>query len=349
MWRRVPSALPVTLLFLNLASRDAIFNTMNRVNVVIALLLLTLAGCQSPERDFDPNSLTEELLVDRIGGVSRTVPVREFAKLGALPVMQTLDPLFGEEREYQGLDLEQLQKLADAQPQDRVLRFHCRDGYVSEVEVEVLQQGQFLLAFRDLKAAPEAWVPYPKMSYLQSQPLSLKARLDKAESTGEEHEALKKEYDKLKTLARDMANLKNQGPFYPIFVPDPSLPQDRVWSPPFCVDAVTFAPAKIDRSVTQPEGLAEDHPVWKGARLFQQRCATCHAINGVGGQVGPELNRPLAVTEYWDESALRQLLKDPSKVRENSKMPPLNLPDPMIEDLLAYLRWMGKEKKISVK
>ena len=62
--------------------------------------------------------------------------------------------------------------------------------------------------------------------------------------------------------------------------------------------------------------------------------------------MGPELNRPLSVVEYWDREALRQLMKDPSQVRANSKMPAFHLKDDMIDEILAYLEWMAQEKKI---
>jgi cytochrome c2 len=35
--------------------------------------------------------------------------------------------------------------------------------------------------------------------------------------------------------------------------------------------------------------------------LFKKN-VTCHAINKIGGNMGPELNYPKSVTEYWNKS-----------------------------------------------
>ena len=313
----------------------------------LAILLLLVCGCTNQPPPFDNSAQTAELVIEKEGAdTTVTSPFWEFSAMEHLPEMSYKDSLHGEERRYRGLSLKQLQTLGNVDESYRVVKFHCRDGFVSEVTTEVLDQGQFMLAFRDLDAAPDAFLPVEKLTYLKDKPVELDAVLASEELSPEKREALTKERDSLRTLAKDMKALKNQGPFYPIFVPKPELPEQERWMPPFCVDKVVFAKAKTDRADATPEGLPDDHPVMKGSRQFEQRCAVCHAVNGIGGAVGPELNRPLSVTEYWDREALRQLLKDPSKVRANSKMPAFHLKDDMIDEILAYLEWMATNKKI---
>lgn len=310
------------------------------------LLLLCMTGCETQSPPFDPSTQSTELVLQKEGELERRLPFAEFAALEGTPSVLYQGPLFGEKRRYVGLNLEQLQHLAGADDSFKVLKLHCRDGFVSEVPVETLEQGQFLLAFRDVDAAPDAFLPYDKMTYLQTKPEELTRSIESGDIPDEEKEKLVKERDHLKTLARDMKNLKNQGPFYPIFLPHEALPTDQHWDSPFCVSKVEFAKGVTDRSRAVPEGLSDDEPSMRGSRLFEQYCAVCHAMNGVGGAVGPELNRPMSVVEYWNHEALRQLLKDPSKVRANSKMPPFHLKDPMIDDLLAYLTWMAENKQL---
>jgi cytochrome c2 len=313
---------------------------------LLLLALLLICGCEQKAPPFDPSAQTAQLVLEKEGSEAIQVPFVEFAALEAIPSVSFQDALHGEKRRYLGLNLAQLQQLAEADDSYSVVKFHCRDGFVSEVSTDVLEQGQFMLAFRDVDAAPDTWLSVDKMTYLKERPAALSAILDDESLTAEKREALTQERDHIKTLARDMENLKNQGPFYPIFVPNEQLSAENSWNPPFCVSKVVFAKTQTDRSKSRPKGLPEEHPAMRGSKLFEQRCSVCHSINGIGGAVGPELNRPLSVVEYWDESALRQLMKDPSKVRDNSKMPPFHLKDPMIDDILAYLTWMASEKKI---
>ena len=330
----------------NSSPQPFIRNTMKRtLGAVLALLILTTSACKKVVAPpFDPKAQKIELQVEVEGSEARSVPFAELYALDALPGLSFHDPLFGEERRYVGLNLAQLRQLAGAGPEQKVLKLHCRDGYVSEVETEVLEQGQFLLAVRDVDAAPDTFVDFSQMTYLHNEPAKLEEQLKNPDLSAEERDKLKKKLDHVKTFAKDMKNLKNQGPFYPIFIPADSLPKEKRWFPPFAVDKVTFAESKTDKTVALPQDLPDDHPAMKGSKIFTSVCSSCHKVNGVGGAVGPELNRPLSVTEYWDEMALRQMMKDPSKVRDGSKMPPFHLADDKIDDVLAYLKWMSKHK-----
>lgn len=91
-----------------------------------------------------------------------------------------------------------------------------------------------------------------------------------------------------------------------------------------------------------PTGAAADSAASRGFERFVRRCVSCHAINGQGGVIGPELNAPLSVTEYWKRPLLKQFILDPASVRARSKMPPPGLPEAEVDDLLAYLEHMAK-------
>jgi len=314
----------------------------------LLLTLILIFGCQTAKdesaRPFEPEEISQKLVIEVEGQDTRTLSYSEIYSDDLLVTVQHDDSLFDKPRIYEGLNLESLKSAAEISDQHEVLKVTCRDGFESEVPLSTLEKGLFLLAVRDVAAAPQTFVPYEKMSYLQNRAGELTEKLRDDSLGDEERDALSRERDHLQTLSRDLESLGDQGPFYPIFKDEELPPEDR-WLAPFCVEKISFRKKPTDVTLALPEGLPEDHPVVRGSELFQQRCSTCHAVNGIGGQVGPELNRPMNITEYWREPALRQMLKDPKKVRENSKMPAFHLKDPMIDDILAYLRWMGANKK----
>ncbi|MEQ1531680.1 MAG: c-type cytochrome, partial [Methylococcales bacterium] len=93
---------------------------------------------------------------------------------------------------------------------------------------------------------------------------------------------------------------------------------------------------------------ASHETVKKGFLAFRQHCAKCHAINGDGGSVGPELNYPVSVTEYWQPEWLVKFIADPQSVRANSKMIPfyhdVDNRAQLIADIIEYLKVMAKRK-----
>ena len=87
----------------------------------------------------------------------------------------------------------------------------------------------------------------------------------------------------------------------------------------------------------------------EGFERFRTFCLPCHTINGSGGVVGPELNYPVSVTEYFAEPVLRRWIADPSAVRWNTKMP-VPLPPgegqgATIDAIVAYLKAMASAKQ----
>lgn len=93
-----------------------------------------------------------------------------------------------------------------------------------------------------------------------------------------------------------------------------------------------------------PEGA--NAQVQHGFRLFVQHCASCHSINLAGGDLGPELNVPRNITEYWPAGHLAAFIRAPETYRAGSKMPGFgHLADAEHAAMLAYLAAM-RERKI---
>lgn len=72
----------------------------------------------------------------------------------------------------------------------------------------------------------------------------------------------------------------------------------------------------------------------------------CHAMNGVGGTLGPELNYPCSVTEYWNPGFLSRFIAKASSIRAGTKMPDFaSMPGKDVESIVEYLQYMGSHKK----
>jgi cytochrome c2 len=83
-----------------------------------------------------------------------------------------------------------------------------------------------------------------------------------------------------------------------------------------------------------------------GYNLFVAQCLICHAINGIGGEMGPELNFPKNVTEYWFENELADYIVNPASFRNKVKMPALGISKSQAQEIVGYLKFMSENKKI---
>ena len=84
---------------------------------------------------------------------------------------------------------------------------------------------------------------------------------------------------------------------------------------------------------------------------FRQHCIKCHTLNGDGGSIGPELNYPVSVTEYWKSKWLRRFIVNPQSVRSNSKMIPfyrdVENRQEQVADIIEYLKVMARNKSLT--
>ncbi len=132
-------------------------------------------------------------------------------------------------------------------------------------------------------------------------------------------------------------NSATPAPSYLVWVSPPGDPEEYPW--PYQMVAIEL--------VSSSEALAGLAPGTSkaGQELFVTHCLKCHSINGVGGTLGPELNSPCSVTEYWDARLLRRFIAKASSVRHATKMPDFDtLPDKDIDALLEYLHTMASHK-----
>ena len=114
------------------------------------------------------------------------------------------------------------------------------------------------------------------------------------------------------------------------------------------IDVVDFA-RKFARTMPHVKNLANAEKINRGFSAFRIHCFKCHAINGQGGSIGPELNYPVSVTEYIRPEWLSRWVTNPSSRRHNARMPALdpNLPEKnqRVAEIILYLQNMADHKQ----
>lgn len=85
-----------------------------------------------------------------------------------------------------------------------------------------------------------------------------------------------------------------------------------------------------------------------GFQHFKDYCIKCHSINKIGGNVGPDLNYPKNITDYWTEENIWAYAKDPQSFRYNARMKAI---DPLtrgeFEEIVVYLQYMKAQKPLA--
>ncbi len=131
-------------------------------------------------------------------------------------------------------------------------------------------------------------------------------------------------------------------PFYLVW--DDYLPADHRYVYPYSL--VKIKVLSIHKAFKNAYPV--DNPdMVKGFMLYSQNCMKCHAINKVGGEMGPEFNYPKNITEYWSEANIIAFAKNSTAFRINSKMPPVtDLKDEEFVEIVKYLKYISKHKVI---
>ncbi|OQK16877.1 hypothetical protein AU255_02955 [Methyloprofundus sedimenti] len=155
----------------------------------------------------------------------------------------------------------------------------------------------------------------------------------------------------LSHLPRINGETVNPAPFFLIWenINDAPARTDEWLSWPWQLTDIELTHFAREYPNSAPPATA-DEKVTQGFLAFRQHCMKCHAINGDGGEMAPELNYPVNVTEYWQPQWLARFIDDPQSVRANSKMiafyRDVENRAALIETIIAYLKRM-KNKKIT--
>ena len=95
-----------------------------------------------------------------------------------------------------------------------------------------------------------------------------------------------------------------------------------------------------------PSGTSE--PAAKGQVIFAEDCLPCHQLMGVGeGSMGPDLGRPIPVTEYITPKGFRAIIRNPKQVRKwpsehMESFPESAISESDLDALWTYLQEVGQ-------
>jgi mono/diheme cytochrome c family protein len=129
-------------------------------------------------------------------------------------------------------------------------------------------------------------------------------------------------------------------PFYIVYTDVPAKDVTFKW--PYNLVRISLSAASKELAVLFPK---DDDTQVKGFELFKVNCLTCHSLNKVGGKMGPELNYPKSVTEYWQVDQIKHFVKAPTSFRNECKMPAItHLTDKELDEIVSYLKYMSKHK-----
>ncbi|WP_435357208.1 c-type cytochrome [Emticicia sp. SJ17W-69] len=127
-------------------------------------------------------------------------------------------------------------------------------------------------------------------------------------------------------------------PFYIVY--EGVSPKDVDYKWPYNLVKIHLAPLHENDAILVPK----DATAMTGYNLFKKYCQTCHAINKIGGKMGPELNFPKNVTEYWKTDDLKAFIQNPASYRNDVKMPKLGIKPAEAIEIVKYLEYMSKNK-----
>lgn len=111
------------------------------------------------------------------------------------------------------------------------------------------------------------------------------------------------------------------------------------------------SPAKRWKDLAVDKSLPADSAIRAGQALYVTQCMACHKLNGAGSSdTGPDLNRPASPTEYFKPDALKQYIRDPASLRRWDGMQMQGftkeaLSDHEIDLIISYLGHMADNRK----
>jgi mono/diheme cytochrome c family protein len=120
------------------------------------------------------------------------------------------------------------------------------------------------------------------------------------------------------------------------------------WAYKLAALQVTDSPYKRWPVLAVGDDVPATDPIRRGLDRYVALCIACHRFKGAGeGEQGPDLGQPMNPVDYFQPDALRQLVRDPAKVRTwpDRKMPgfdPQTLSDRDIDAIVAWLSYKAR-------
>jgi cytochrome c2 len=239
---------------------------------------------------------------------AQTFSLKDLKKRLPLASLTLYDPLYKTQKTYEGFWLADVLKLAQAFP-----------------EASKLETDHHEIIFR----CQDGYSPTTLLANLKSHQALLAFR-DKGAPKGQTWQ----------TFTQGKAQM-TPGPFYLVWdVKGEAYP----W--PYQLVSMEIINFSEKFSKIFPADVDKNSSELRGFRIFKDDCLRCHSINLQGGVLGPELNTPKNILEYWSKSTLKEFIKSPESFRARSKMPAFEkMTSTQMDDLMSYLEWAKAHKK----
>jgi mono/diheme cytochrome c family protein len=133
------------------------------------------------------------------------------------------------------------------------------------------------------------------------------------------------------------------GPYYVVWEKPAQRDANRYpW--PYQLAAIELESLATRYPHVAPTGVPADAPAWAGFTIFRCECIACHAINGEGGTIGPDLNVPRSIIEYRPAEQVKAYIRNPQSFRYTSMPPHEHLTPADLDALVAYFQAMRDRK-----
>ncbi|MBU6280620.1 c-type cytochrome [bacterium] len=131
-------------------------------------------------------------------------------------------------------------------------------------------------------------------------------------------------------------------PFYVVWTKPGQDPHNFPW--PYCLGEIDVRQVTDLYPHVAPVGEEEGSPALAGFETFKSDCIACHAINGEGGRIGPDLNVPRSIVEYRPVDQIKEYVRNPASFRYSNMPAHEYLDDRRLDELVAYFRAMSRRK-----